>query len=269
MPKPKNDKNNSKQKPAVKPSAGKKQVRTKKAVGRPCSVCSHDAVKQINSLINNGKSFRAISCQIQGNDKMRMSIQRHTENCLKLELATLIKENKIENAIDHYQEISEQLQFAKDLRIAAREYLSDPETGRLILIPRSDEISVIYEDYMDLTPKGNPKKKTDLLDTLLERAKEGRIEPLRTIVKHVDIRQFALNAINTVDTVLDKIAKKENLYGDKSQTNNINIILTDEDKAKELFRRLVELRGWNEKEAIEGIKERFPTIDVNVLTEGK
>ncbi|MEZ5427291.1 MAG: hypothetical protein R2747_13560 [Pyrinomonadaceae bacterium] len=139
---------------------------------------------------------------------------------MKLEIRALIRAEKIENAIDHYEEIREQLQLAKDLRMAAREYLSDPETGELVLIPRSDEIEVVYEDWQDLTPKGNPKKKRDLLSTLLERvAEDGHLEPKRTIAKHVDIRQFALNAINAVDTVLDKIARVEGRYQQNNSAN--------------------------------------------------
>jgi len=190
----------------------KKEAAPKKSTGRKCSICSHDKAKQINSAINGEKSFRAISRQFFGDDSARESVRRHTENCPKLQISALIKQKKIENAVDHYREIGEQLAFAKELRIAAREYLSDPDTGLLNLIPRSSEISVIYEDYADISPKGNPKKKTDSLDILLERAKHGNIEPIRTIIKHVNIRSFALDSIRTTDVVLDKIFKLEGLY---------------------------------------------------------
>lgn len=181
----------------------------KKPTGRRCAICSHKEVKKINSAINQGASFRRISLDYGMSD---VSVNRHAKNHLKLEIQTLIKEKKIENATDHFQEITEQLEFAKELRIAAREYLSDPESGKIVLIPRSDEISVVYEDYLDLTPKGNPKRKTDLLDTLLERVKDGNIEPRRMLAKHVDIRVFALSAIQAVDTVLDKFARIQGLY---------------------------------------------------------
>ncbi|CAN5564452.1 hypothetical protein BH10ACI1_BH10ACI1_10880 [soil metagenome] len=92
--------------------------------GRKCSICSHEKVKQMNSLINRGQlSFRAISRQFCGNDSMRDALRRHTENCLKLELGALIKDNRIEQAINIHQEFREQLQLAKDLRLIAKEYV--------------------------------------------------------------------------------------------------------------------------------------------------
>ncbi len=189
----------------------------KKSTGRKCSVCTHKRVKEINSLINQEKSFRYFSLPF---GMSAMSVQRHVEKCLKLEIKALIKQKKIENAVDHYQEITEQLTFAKDLRLAAREYLLDPEIGAIVLFPRSDEVTVIYEDLTDLTPKGYPKKKTDDLETLLKRAEAGKIEVSKTVIKHVDIRSFALDAIRTTDLVLDKIARLEGLYTKEKENSD-------------------------------------------------
>lgn len=217
-----------------------------KSTGRKCSICSHDDVKKINSLINEGTSFRRISSHFGMADR---SVSRHAENCLNLEIAMLLKEKRIENAIDHQQEITEQLEFAKALRLAARQYLSDPDTGELTLIPRAREITVIFEDYDDLNRQNEPKKKREKLDTLLEKLENVRrfhtqllradverilenadkevkekvstlfdnyhtdfVEVTKTEIKHVDIRQYALNAITIVDLVLDKVAKVKGLY---------------------------------------------------------
>lgn len=109
-----------------------KAISKRKSAGRHCSICIHEDAETINSLIAGNKSFRAISRQINGDDSMRDAINRHAENCLKLEVRALIKEKRIKQAVNHYQEITEQLEFAKDLRLAAREYLSD-ETGRIVL----------------------------------------------------------------------------------------------------------------------------------------
>ncbi len=249
----------------------KKQAKTSTAVGRKCSVCTHERVREINSSIGEGKPFRAISCQIQGNDSMRESVRRHTENCLKLEISALIKQKKIENAIDHYEEIGEQLRFAKDLRIAARAYLASPETGELTLIPRSSEVSVVYEDYADTKPNGEPKKKTDSLDVLLERVETGNVEPKRTIIKHVDIRSFALDAIRTTDIVLDKIAKLEGLYEKHNQQKNQQKPQSDEELARSLFEHLVKTvanvaqtpaeREHIIERIIDRLNLRYPSID--------
>lgn len=46
--------------------------------------------------------------------------------------------------------------------------------------------------------------------------------------------------------------------------SNVNI-LTDFDLARELLHRLVERRGWTREQALEGIKERFPDLDIKLL----
>lgn len=260
-----------------------------KMAGRKCSICSHAEVDKINSLINSGASFRGISLQFGMSD---MSVGRHAENCLHLEIRALVKEKKIEKAIDHYQEISEQLEFAKELRIAAKEYLSDPETGRLILIPRAREVVVIYEDYDDRNRQGEPKKKRESLDSLLEKLEKVRqfqlellkadierifdkyddedseplkedvnellriyhtdyIEPTRTEIKHVDIRQFALNAISTVDTVLDKVAKVEGLY-QKDKENEDELT-----KLKQRIEKVAEQEGTDYQSELKLFLEYF------------
>lgn len=181
-------------------------------VGRKCSVCTNERVADINTRIARGDSFRAISCQFFEDESARESVRRHTENCLKLDIKALVEEKRIERAIDAHQEFSEQLLFAKELRAAARDYLAHPETGEICLFPRSDEVSVVYLDYKDLTATGEPKKKTDTLDILLERTKTGSIEPTRTIIRHVDVRSFSLDAIKTSDVCIDKFAKLGGLY---------------------------------------------------------
>lgn len=236
----------------------------KKSTGRKCSVCTHAQVKEINSAINRADSFRGISRQFGVGDD---SVGRHAENCLKLEIRALIEEKKIENAIDHWAEIYDLLAFGKELKNASRDYLKDPETGALTLIPRAKEVLVIYEDHVDLTKNYEPKKKRENLDVLLERLetyrgavlddllidfvrlferydqedqlmvkdihaevtrvvagyKRDHIDTTKVHIKHVDIRKFALDAINTIDTVLDKVARVQGVY-QKDRDNQIDEI---------------------------------------------
>jgi len=202
-----------------------------------------------------------------------VSVGRHAEKCLNLEIQALIKEKKIENATDHYQEINSQFIFARDLRLAAQKYLSDPETGDLALIPRSDEIIVIYEDYSDTTPTGEPKKKRDSLSFLLERAASGNITPLQTVVKHVDIRSFSLDAIRTVDVVLDKFARIEGLYKkDNEQKNQPAVInqTSEDDLALEFFNFILEKYGWSKEKAMIAVKSEYPEVnEAKLLGDGK
>lgn len=191
-------------------------------MSRKCSICTHDAVDAVNKSISAGKSFRAISRQFSGNDSMRDAVRRHTENCLKQEIQMLLKDKKIKQAIDHYQEISAQLTFAKELRDASRDYLVDPnDPMRLTLIPRAEEIEVIFKDYSDKTSNGELKKKRARLSDLLQQVEaEMKIETIQIAANHVDIRTFALNSIQTTDTVLDKIAKLGGLYTKKRENES-------------------------------------------------
>jgi hypothetical protein len=231
----------------------KKAVKQK--VGRKCSICAHKDVGQINTLLSNAVSFRVISRQFTGDDKARDSLRRHTENCLKLEIGSIIKERKLENAINVHEEFREQLAFAKKLRAAAEEYLSsETDPMRLVLIPRADEIDVTYYDFADTTPKGEPKKKTATLHALMAKVENLNLEADKITIKHVDMRKFALDAINTADTCIDKFAK---LGGDYSKDKE-NPITVDQ-IADTIASRLID-NGWTEAEARQFAAGKYPEV---------
>jgi hypothetical protein len=213
----------------------------KKPVGRKCSICTHKQVGQINKAIAEGVSFRRISSQFGMSDQ---SAKRHTENCLKLELQAAIAEKKVEQAIDVHKEFEENLDFARQLRIAAREYLSDPNDPlKMAILPRAEEIDVVYFDYNDMTGGENPmpKKKTAKLAVLIQKVEDVRnFEADKFTIKHYDLRKFALDAISTTDACIDKFAKLAGLYVDKDKpplTVNVNtrVILPPPPEQNELM----------------------------------
>ncbi|HXH70809.1 MAG TPA: hypothetical protein VNI60_10820 [Pyrinomonadaceae bacterium] len=183
----------------------------KSPAGRKCSVCTHAQVDEINSEIAKSSAFRYISLHF---GMSAMSVQRHTENCLKLDIAALIAEKRIEGAINHYEEIREQLKFAKDLQEAARLWLTDPETGKLTLLPRADEVSIIYLDYADLNASFEPKKKKALLQDVIDNIQSvnANFSAQTSIIKTTDLRDYALNTIKICDVVLDKFARVDGHY---------------------------------------------------------
>lgn len=232
-----------------------------------CKTCLDPNVGQINTLLKEGVSFRNIAKQV-GSDGSYSSIVRHAEH-LGLEMGVIVKEKLVKQAINVHDEFGEQLQFAKRLRTAAEEYLSHPDDPlRLVLMPRADEIEVVYYDNNDLTDgdRPKPKKKSGDLQTLLyslaapdsmvdEYAKDTAKEKLvdvgdpdqmfeetwdaarryfvqerqsidreadKVTIKHVDLRKFALDAINTTDTCIDKFAKLTGAYQqDKPNDRNV------------------------------------------------
>lgn len=142
------------------------------------------------------------------------SVQRHTENCLKLEIAALIKAKKIQGAIDHYEEIRKQLEFAKELQQAAREWLTDPNTGGITLEPRAEEVQVIWLDHADLNAQLKPKKKKEKLSDIIDNV-QGIVhtfQPTASIIQTADLRNYALDTIKIVDLVLDKFARVDGHY---------------------------------------------------------
>jgi hypothetical protein len=224
-----------------------------KKTGRKCSVCSHEEVIQIDTEINKGVSFRGLSLKYGMSD---MSVARHAQNCLALEISTLIKEKKVGRAINVYDEFCEQLAFAKKLRIAAEDYLANGEDpGKIDLIPRAHEIEVTYYDNTELNEFGKPRKKTNTLAFLLDEVEsQSDMESTRVTVKHIDIRKFALDAISVADLCIDRFAK---LGGDytKEKQNASDIA----DIAEEIVNRLT-ATGWTEDEARTMVTQKYPDI---------
>lgn len=189
-----------------------------------CSICRGKKIEKreaINRALGKGISYRDIEAMT---GVAYRTIGNHAQH-----LPAIFREAKekgiLGQSVDVHQEFSEQLQFAKKMRVAAQDYLSHPDTGEICLFPRSDEITVVYEDLQDLTAKGEPKRKSDTLDILLERVKTGSVEPQRTIIKHVDMRSFALDAIRTADMCVDKFAKLAGEYQkDRENSDELGIL---------------------------------------------
>jgi len=185
--------------------------KTIKVRGQRCSICTHPSVKKINSLIQAGKSLHSIALNF---NSTAPTVTRHTQKCLSLAISAVLERQIQGQGIDVVSEFTEQLAFAKRLRVAAEEYLSyaaDPL--KISLMPRADEIDVTYFDQSELNERGKPTKKTDSLASLLyEIEAGGRYESDKISIKHVDIRKFALDAINVTDACIDKFAKLAGLY---------------------------------------------------------
>ncbi|CAN5278559.1 hypothetical protein BH10ACI1_BH10ACI1_26160 [soil metagenome] len=193
--------------------------------GRKCSICSHEKVKQMNSLINRGQlSFRAISRHFCGNDSMRDALRRHTENCLKLELGALIKDNRIEQAIDYRKERAEAMHRVKKMVEACEDWMTDPaDAQKFTLAPRADDLQVVYDDW-NVMFQGKPTRKKTMLSELLEDLhRDHNIQAVKIINTQMDNRKVFLEALKNLDTKLDAIAKTEGLYQQDRQ-NEVDII---------------------------------------------
>jgi hypothetical protein len=156
----------------------------------------------------------------------KSAIWRHGKYCLKHSFQETKKAGQIKRVIEVYDEMTEQFQFAKEIRLAAEEYLSDPrDPSKISLAARADEVDVIYFE-IERRDDGEIKKvrKVATAQELLLRLKEVNpdlmIDAFRAPRK-IDIRKYALDVIATVDVVLDKFARIEGVYTkerDNSQT---------------------------------------------------
>lgn len=207
---------------------------------RKCTICSHKQTSKINKAISDGASLRRIAAQYSLSPN---SILRHTENCLKLSLSAFVEKKLEKQGIDVYKEFEANLEFARKLRAAAEEYLADPlDPLRLAIIPRADEIDVVYyESWAAVSPAAEgesdgtevakptrlpkPTKKTAKLSMLLESVEEMRnIEVDKVSIRHMDLRKFALDAIEVADTCVDRFAKLRGEYQqDKPNAENIEL----------------------------------------------
>jgi hypothetical protein len=222
-----------------------------------CSICTHEQVADIDKAIAKHNSFRHIASQFP--EIGYRSVCRHAENCLQLDLQAVREVERVARVIDVHAEFAEQLDFAKRLRIAAEQYLSDPLDPLLIhLIPDAREIDVSYLDHEDMeqTERGpRPKKKTAKLDILLVNVEALRnIEVGKVQIKHLDLRKFALDAIATTDMVIDKFARMGGSY-QKNKSNDADV----EHLIDQLVQRLIQ-KGWEAAAARQFAKSKYQDL---------
>lgn len=208
-----------------------------------CMICRHERAVDINRDILNGNMKQKAICEkwgITSHDVMWRHLTKHLATTMK----KIHEDKKVRDTVTVYEELLDQLDFAKSMRIAAQEYLSDPKDPlRMMLLPRASEVEVVYYDYNELSSEGIPTKKSEKLQDLLAMLSVRGYESDRVIVKHVDIRKFALDTIASVDLVLDKFSRIEGLY-QKDRKNAVDI----KKMGDRLYDELIAL-GWSEADA--------------------
>ena len=100
---------------------------------------------------------------------------------------------------------------------------------------------------------------TEKLLAKIERARDTALDKLQIKLDTEDV------APEKLSTIFGTLYDKSRLESDKPTVIQKN--LTDEQLAVELMRRLITNRGWQREEAIPAIQERFPNVDIKLLTE--
>ncbi len=209
---PKNRKNTRKSAPQTQALVIVPQPRS--STGRKCKICSHASVARINAMIAKGDSFRSISLHFM---MSHMSVSRHVRKCLKLDIRAVSEEKRIVQAVDYFEELRRQLEFAKELQEAAREVLTVDETGKVSFMPRAIDIDVIYVDLTDIDPDTKkPRTKIRNLQAIIDKLSQmPEVRNVQSIVQWQDLKDYALRTISANDLLLDKFARIEGRYKDK------------------------------------------------------
>lgn len=120
--------------------------------------------------------------------------KRHTQVAQKAE----------KQAVDVYHEFQKNLEFVAKIRDAAEKWLIDPEDSEKFTVdPRADEIDVVYKD-------GVVERRATLAELLSKI--EGQFRWPTPFVKTIDLREYALKAIDKCDMAIDKFAKMGGFY---------------------------------------------------------
>lgn len=224
----------------------KKPPLIKAGRGNKCPVCIHPNAEKVSKAIVEGRMsqdeiFNTYLPDLKGNYTHEKSpaqrIAQHAKNCLNKSAATVVNKHLEKQGIIVVDEFTEQLKLAKNLRNAAVKLLTDPDTGEIDLSPHANEIRVHFWCERDTIEsaeaagvkiRGQRRKKIETLQVLLDRIDTARPTPYdeREIVsiKSVDPRSFALDAIRTCDTAIDKFARMGGLYkADQTNPNDIAI----------------------------------------------
>ena len=179
-----------------------------------CSVCKHPSVLVINKHLQAGRQYRWIEANYF---VTRSSISRHKRGCLKLNHLEVMKSVRVDQQVDVYLELVEQLNLLKRMRDAAEEYLTDPnDPMRFCMNPRADEITVIFYRFDNDPLTGEVKRtrhraKLSELQGTIEEQHPG-ISVRGFSVKATDMRKYILDLVNSVDQCLTQFAKIEGLY---------------------------------------------------------
>lgn len=162
-----------------------------------------------------------------------------------------------ELTVDVRREAKKQFKRAERLWDAAETWLT--VNDEIDLDPRSTEVSVVYFDPTDTDKNGNPRQKKAKLQELLEMAMCDKAIPSYSVIKTMDLRKFALEAIHATDGTLDTLAK---LFGeyvkDKENPADIKAI------AQKVYQELV-ANGKPKEEAAEFASKRYGVLEAELI----
>lgn len=150
------------------------------------------------------------------------SVQRYASQKLRLQAAKALKKGYYDGA-NLLSRIEDTIVYVQKMYEACDEWLTDPDDpSSYTLDSRADEIKVIYDEhYTDTNGEDKYKKKTEDLQTLLDKALTEDDVLILVETKKADPRKLVLDTANTMSKQLELLAKIAGVVQD--QVTNINI----------------------------------------------
>src|SRR5262245_52872527 len=213
-----------------------------------CKACRHPDKLHLERLIARGESYRSIAKQFGISDA---SITRHVQKCIPLILEELRASENRKRAINVEDETNRLFTRLNKMLDACDVWLTDPDNPELYTLDaRAEELTVIYEDSNDLTPKGNPKRKRDKLSVLLRRLEDdARVETLSVFSKHADPRDLIIKTAGEIQAKLELFARLQGLFqrdrANESDREHERAMMTTVNAE---IQRLINA-GWSEADA--------------------
>ena len=180
------------------------------------------------------------------------SVQRYASQKLRLQAAKALKKGYYDGA-NLLSRIEDTIVYVQKMYEACDEWLTDPDDpSSYTLDSRADEIKVVYEEhYPDANGEDRSRRRTDDLQSLLDKALTEDDVLILVETKKADPRKLVLDTANTMSKQLELLAKIAGIVQEVASVDinvsintnlasNIIEIIQREVDDPEVVRRIVE-----------------------------
>ena len=195
-------------------------------MARKCSICEHKDRQKIDLLLVNSEALRKISKRFFVSIT---ALSRHKDKHLPEALSKSKEAKDIEQADQIMIELERCLKRVNKLFDACHEWLTDPvNPEKYTLVPRSDDVDIIYLEY---DTDGKPIRRKAKMSNLLALINEKGLNTVSWETRSADPRELILKTAGRLGDLLE--------------------LLKDIKESTELGKEIAEL-----KEIIEGMKAK-------------
>lgn len=167
---------------------------------RKYEVDQHPHKDRIIKALARGDTYREITGRY---GVTKSALSRYLREKLLPKAAEAKEAQDLRDGAQLLKEIERIMERVNKMYDACDAYLQDPQDpSRYYLGPRGEEIRVVY---VELDEEGNPSRKTDTLQVLLDRLSGRNVLEVR--YKHADPRELVLKSALTLKSQLELLAR--------------------------------------------------------------